>query len=86
MEITFENSYFTVKNNPANANKSLTEILTLAGMDGVKDQFTQGKGGKLIEKLSDSYFGYKTVITVESDADEDEEVYTPPAYREDQTA
>ena len=84
MEITFENSYFTAKNDPANAGKSLKEILEAAGMQQVQDQFTQGKGGKLLERLSDSYFGYKTVITVESSAeDEGAEVYTPPAYGEE---
>ena len=81
MEITFENPYFAAKNNPANAGKSLKEILQAAGMQKVEDQFSQGKGGKLIERLSDSYFGYKTVITVESSAeDEFSEVYTPAGW------
>tara|TARA_Y100001938_G_C8090938_1_gene435011 strand:+ start:1106 stop:2428 length:1323 start_codon:yes stop_codon:yes gene_type:complete len=81
MEITFENPYFAAKNNPANAGKSLKEILQAAGMQKVEDQFSQGKGGKLIERLSDSYFGYKTVITVESSAeDEFNEVYTPAGW------
>jgi len=56
-------------------------------MASIEKQFAQGKGGKLVERLSDSYFGYKTVITVESSAEDDgEEIYTPPSYREDQTA
>ena len=78
MEVTFESEYYTQKTKGSNAGKSEDEIVQLAGGNYPNTRALWQQ--KMTEKYNEMYFGYKTVITVESDADEGVSVYTPAAY------
>ena len=78
MEVTFESEYYTQKTKGSNAGKSENEIVQLAGGNYPNTRALWQQ--KMTEKYNEMYFGYKTVITVESDADEGLPVYTPVAY------
>ena len=78
MVVTFESEYYTQKTKGSNAGKSENEIVQLAGGSYPNTRALWQQ--KMTEKYNEMYFGYKTVITVVSDADEGEPAYRPDAY------
>lgn len=82
MVITFKNDMFTELEKPANAGKSISQLTTAAGgnFPEALKQFNQRDVGKLQEKILKDYFGYKSVITVTTDADEGDPVFSPRSY------
>lgn len=84
-QITIEvtNDYYD--NRVANPGKNIAELNSLTGGNAAISQafkmFDQSKVGALQEKYMDMYYGYKTVIVVESTSDDGTEVLVPDSYR-----